>query len=114
MALGVGGLIISGDSFFNTKREYIGALGLRYWIPVIYQYRKFAVAGGLVGYRASQSDMNRIVGVYVGRVLKGEKPGDLPVQQAAKIELIINLKTAKVIGVEIPSALLARADEVIE
>jgi putative tryptophan/tyrosine transport system substrate-binding protein len=114
MTLGVGGLIVSGDPFFNTKREYIGALGLRYRVPVIYQYREFAVAGGLVSYGASQSDMNRIIGVYVGRVLKGEKPGDLPVQQAAKIELIINLKTAKAIGVEIPPALLARADEVIE
>lgn len=114
VTLGVGGLIVSGDPFFNTKREYIGALGLRYRVPVIYQYREFAVAGGLVSYGASQSDMHRIIGVYVGRILKGEKPGDLPVQQAAKIELIINLNTAKAFGLTIPDKLLSSADEVIE
>jgi putative ABC transport system substrate-binding protein len=113
-SLGVGGLVVSGDPFFLTKREYIGALSLRYRVPVIFQYREFAAAGGLMSYGASYSEMNRLIGIYVGRVLKGEKPGNLPVQQTAKIELIINLKTAKALGISIPVSLLGRADEVIE
>jgi putative ABC transport system substrate-binding protein len=113
-SLGVGGLVVSGDPFFLTKREYIGTLGLRYRVPVIFQYREFAAAGGLMSYGASYGEMNRLIGVYVGRVLKGEKPGNLPVQQTAKVELIINLKTAQALGLEIPSTILARADELIE
>jgi putative tryptophan/tyrosine transport system substrate-binding protein len=114
LSLGVGGLVISGDPFFHSKREYIAALSLRYRVPVIFQLREFAVAGGLMSYGDSYSEMIRIVGVYVGRILKGEKPSDLPVQQTAKIELIINLKTAKALGLEVPPTLLGRADEVIE
>jgi putative ABC transport system substrate-binding protein len=89
-------------------------LALQHSIPAIYQFRPFAASGGLIGYGGSLVDSYRLVGVYAGRVLKGEKPADLPVQQATEIELIINLKTAKTLGVIIPLPLLARADEVIE
>jgi putative tryptophan/tyrosine transport system substrate-binding protein len=112
--LGVAGLVISGDPFFNTQREHIGALSLRYRVPAIYQYREFAAAGGLMSYGANYGDLNRLTGVYVGRILKGEKPAELPIQQSAKIELIINLKTAKALGITFPLSLLGRADEVIE
>jgi putative ABC transport system substrate-binding protein len=114
LSLGVGGLVISGDPFFHSKREYIAALSLHYRVPVIFQLREFAVAGGLMSYGDSYSENIRLVGVYVGRILKGEKPSDLPVQQTTKIELIINLKTAKVLGLDVPPTLLGRADEVIE
>jgi putative ABC transport system substrate-binding protein len=114
LSLGVGGLVISGDPFFHSKREHIAALSLHYRIPVIFQLREFAVAGGLMSYGDSYSENIRSVGVYAGRILKGEKPGDLPVQQTTKIELVINLKTATELGLNVPPALLARADELIE
>ena len=110
----VGGLVIGGDGFFNNQNDQLAALALRHAVPTIYQFREFAAAGGLVSYGASQTDMYRLAGVYCGRILKGEKPADLPVQQATKVELILNLKTAKALAITFPLSLLGRADEVIE
>jgi putative ABC transport system substrate-binding protein len=112
--LQVGALVIGTDPFFNSRSEQIAALAIRHAMPSIYQYRQFAAAGGLMSYGGSDTEPSRQVGVYAGRILKGEKPADLPVQQATKVELIINLKTAKALGVTVPLALLGRADEVIE
>jgi putative tryptophan/tyrosine transport system substrate-binding protein len=112
--LRIGGLVISSDAFFTSRKEQLAALAVRHRIPTIYQNREFAVAGGLVSYGGSDADVYRLMGVYTARILNGEKPGDLPVQQAIKTELIINLKTAKALGVTVPLLLLGRADEVIE
>src|SRR5262245_53000431 len=109
-----GGLVIGTDSLFNTWKEQLAVLAVRHGIPTIHQYREFAFSGGLMSYGTDTSDLSRQVGVYTGHILKGEKPADMPVQQATKVELIVNLKTAKVLGLELPPALLARADEVIE
>jgi putative ABC transport system substrate-binding protein len=112
--LRVGGLVIGTDSFFNTRKEQLAAVSVHHSVPTVHQYREFAAAGGLMSYGTDTSDLSHQVGVYTGRILKGEKPADMPVQQATKVELIINLKTAKTFGITFPLPLLGRADEVIE
>jgi putative tryptophan/tyrosine transport system substrate-binding protein len=112
--LRAGALVISPEILYNARIEQLAALTVRHAVPAIYQYRQFVAAGGLLSYGSDEREYYRQVGVYVGRILKGEKPGDLPVQQATKVELIINLKTAKALGLTVPTALLVRADEVIE
>jgi putative ABC transport system substrate-binding protein len=109
-----GGLVIGTDGFLVSQSEHLAALTLRDAVPAIFQYRAFAQAGGLMSYGGSVTDSYRLSGVYTGRILKGEKPADLPVQQATKVELIINLKTAKALGLTVPLPLVGRADEVIE
>jgi putative ABC transport system substrate-binding protein len=108
------GLMISQDPFFTIQSGQLGALSVRHAVPAIFVYREFAQAGGLISYGSNLPQVWHEAGVYTGRILKGEKPADLPVQQAAKFELVINLKTAKALGLTIPPPLLVRADEVIE
>jgi putative tryptophan/tyrosine transport system substrate-binding protein len=112
--LRVGALLISPDTFFNTWSERLATLALQHAVPAAYQYRPFAAAGGLMSYGSDQTEYYRLVGIYAGKILKGEKPADLPVVQSTKVELIINLKTAKALGLTVPLPLLGRADEVIE
>ena len=109
-----GGLVIAGDPLFASRSKQLGELTVRHAVPAIYGRHDFTAAGGLLSYGPDQADANRRTGVYVGRVLKGEKPADLPVQQATKVELYINLKTAKALGLTIPNTLVGRADEVFE
>jgi putative ABC transport system substrate-binding protein len=108
------GLVIGTDGFLISRSEQLASLALRYRIPSIFQYRAFAIAGGLISYGSSFSDTYYQLGLYTGRLLKGEKPADLPVQQSTKVELIINLKTAKMLDITVPLPLSGRADEVIE
>ena len=112
--LGVGALVIAPDAFFISPSEHLGALTARHAMPAITQFREFAAAGGLVSYGGSFSEPTRQVGIYTGRILKGEKPANLPVQQPMKVELVINLKTAKALGITVPQSVQNRADEVIE
>jgi putative ABC transport system substrate-binding protein len=107
-------LVIGPNNFFNLRSQQLGKLTLRYSIPAIFQTRDFVVAGGLISYATVNSGLPRVVGNYAGRILKGEKPANLPVHQATKVELFINMKTAKALGLTVPLPLLARADEVIE
>jgi putative tryptophan/tyrosine transport system substrate-binding protein len=115
VALLINALIIaSADPLFGSRAERLGALALEHRVPAIDQFRRFAASGGLASYGGSFTDSYRQVGVYAGRILKGEKPADLPVQQSTKVELILNLATANALGIEVPPTLLAPADEVIE
>jgi putative ABC transport system substrate-binding protein len=112
--LRAGGLVIGGDALFNSRVEQLAALAIQHAVPTVYQWREFAAAGGLLSYGSDVTDAYRLAGVYTGRVLKGDKPANLPVQQATKVELYINLKTAKALGITVPLPLSGRADEVIE
>ena len=112
--LRAGGLVIGSDAFFNSRSEQLAALALRHAVPTVFENREFVAAGGLAAYSGDVADAYRLAGVYAARILKGEKPGELPVQQATKIQLVLNLKTAKALGITVPLPLLGRADEVIE
>ena len=109
-----GALVINNDAFFLNRIEQLAALTVRHSVPTISAYREFTTAGGLMSYGGSLTDAYRLTGVYAGRILKGDKPADLPIQQATKVELYINQKTAKALGLTVPQALLSRADDVIE
>ena len=110
----VGALLVSSDSLFFARRDQLVTLAARHAVPAIYPVREYAAAGGLMSYGTRLSDAYRQVGVYTGRILKGEKPGDLPIVQASKVELVVNLKTAKSLGITLPLTLLGRTDEAIE
>jgi putative ABC transport system substrate-binding protein len=114
LQLRAGGLVIGPSPLFLSRSEQLGALSIRHRVPAISDYRDFVAGGGLMTYGTSLDENMRLVGVYAGRILKGEKPADLPVVQPTKIEFVINLKTAKALGLTIPETLLATADEVIQ
>jgi putative ABC transport system substrate-binding protein len=109
-----GGLCIQGDTFFNGRRKQLVALAAHHSIPTVYAFRDYVTAGGLISYGTSLRDAYRQVGVYAGRILDGEKPGELPVQQSVRVELVININTARALGLNLPLSLMGRADEVIE
>ncbi len=106
--------MISADTFFSGKSVELAALASRHAVPTISPYRDFVTAGGLMSYGGSVTELYRLAGVYTGRILKGEQPADLPVQQVTKVQLAINLKTAKALGLTVPTSLIGRADEIIE
>lgn len=112
--LRAGGMVVSGGPFFFSQTENLAIRCLRHAMPTIYQFHRFTAAGGLMSYGSEITDAYRLAGVYTGRVLKGDRPADLPVQQATKVEFIINLRTAKALGINVPNTLIGRADEVIE
>jgi ABC-type uncharacterized transport system substrate-binding protein len=114
VALRAGGLVIGGDPFFNSRAQQFGVLSIRHAMPVAFQLREFAAAGGLMSYGTNIAEAYYHAGIYISRILKGEKPADLPVQRATKVELIINLKTAKTLGLTVSLPLAGRADELIE
>ena len=107
-------LVIGPDPFFGSVTEQFAALAVRDAVPAIFEYDEFVAAGGLMSYGGSLPEAYRLTGVYVGRVLKGDRPADLPIQQSTKVELTINLKTAKALGLAVPPSIMLRADEVIE
>jgi putative tryptophan/tyrosine transport system substrate-binding protein len=109
-----GGLVIGSDGFFTSRAEQLGALSLRHAMPTIYEQHGFVAAGGLMGYGGSLPDSRYLAGVYCGRIVGGDKPADLPVQQSTKVELIINMKTAKALGLTVPQSILVLANEAIE
>jgi putative ABC transport system substrate-binding protein len=112
--LRVGGLIIAADTFFNSRAQHFAALTLKHRVPAVHTVREFAASGGLISYGGNIRDTHRQAGIYTARILKGEKPADLPVQRATKIEMTINLKTAKALGLTVPNTVIGRADEIIE
>jgi putative ABC transport system substrate-binding protein len=109
-----GALVIGPSTFFNTRTEKLAALALRRGVPTIYQFRPFVAAGGLVSYGSDETEFYRLVGIYAGKILNGDKPANLPVQQTTTVELIVNLKTAKALGIAVPQSVQSRANEVIE
>ena len=108
------GLVIGADPFFRSQSEILGALAARYAVPAVFEDRAFVASGGLASYGGSTTDSYRLTGIYVGRILKGDRPADLPVQQGTKVELFVNVKAAKALGISVPLPLSGRADEIIE